>query len=104
MHNDNNVLDKPPSDEPKTNYKRWSFRFLIYLIILTLFIAFDVSNSKSVSWRMTLLSVLTGLFWIVGIVFTIMSHRNRELRDYQYHVSVWGFGIFTVLTIFALLI
>ncbi len=80
----------------KSNYRKWSFRFLIYLIVLNIFVAYDVSQGEFDGWRMILLSVLTLGLWIGGIVLTAKSHLANEDRDFQYYASLWGFAIYTV--------
>ena len=107
-------MTDPPIDElsqpeiPKTNYKKWSFRMLSYtlLCIITVFLlqanAFNIRfllSYDSLTLSSILLFVLSIIFFISGIIFTILSHTNSEERNYQYHISVWGFLTLTIISV-----
>ena len=102
--------------EKKTNYKKWSFKFLIYIILLNFLMAYMVSNAmREVSLviipegyekpndytqiYIMIVSLLATIFMIAGIVLTILSVKNKEEKNYQYRISVWGYPIFIILSL-----
>ena len=90
----------------ETNYRSWSFRLLIYVLLLNLvtmyltiqFIPF-VHDGERFYIRMLILSVLAMLLFIAGVILTIFSVRNKEKKDYKYKVSVYGYPIFFLISI-----
>ena len=100
-----------------TNYKKWSFKFLIYSILLNFLIAFIVANTTTFEFQLEgyetpndnsdlnllVLTILTNLLFIAGIILTILSIKNKEEKNYQYKFSIWGYPIFIVLTIISML-
>ena len=96
---------------PKTNYKKWSFRMLIYTLVCNVIVTYLIATSTSISlagspdsfgFNIMILSFLATSFFLAGVILTILSHFNKEERNYQYHVSVWGYLIFILLTLLTL--
>jgi hypothetical protein len=104
-----------------TNYRKWSFKFLIYVIILNFLIAYMIVNSVNQTdlviqleaneattnypgIYLHILTILTNLLFITGIVLTILTFKNKEKRDYKYKVSIYGYPIFIIISIFMLFI
>ncbi|GER59128.1 hypothetical protein ULMA_12360 [Patiriisocius marinus] len=104
-----------------TNYRTWSFRFLIYLILLIILVAYIVANSAYLiveseiegyekytdtnnydSILLLILQILTSILLISGIIFTILSIRKNENKDYKYFTSIIGYSIFILSYIFSL--
>ena len=100
----------------ETNYRKWSFKFLVYIILLNLLIAFMIvkavnqttlkiqlegyetpQNNQDIN--LMILTILTNLFFFAGIVLTILSFKNKEEKDYKYKFSIYGYPIFIILTI-----
>ena len=104
-----NILDSEnTSNTPKTNYKKWAFRFFIYAVVTNLVIAYKVANFISMfddadAFRalVTNLTILERVCLLIGVIFIILSFRNDEEKDYQYKISVWGFSILVILTTIA---
>jgi len=100
-----------------TNYKKWSFKFLIYIILLNFLIAFIVANTTTFKVQiegyetandnsdlnLLVLTILTNLLFIAGIVLTMLSIKNKEVKNYQYKFSIWGYPIFIILTLISVL-
>ncbi|GAB4161553.1 MAG: hypothetical protein Tsb0033_19220 [Winogradskyella sp.] len=93
----------------ETKYKKWSFRLLIYLIIINALVAYLVMNFaigfhdiERFEQNIGILSLVANLILIVGIVFTILSIKNKEGKNYQFYFSVIGYPIFLVLTLLSL--
>ena len=93
----------------ETKYKKWSFRLLIYLIIINVLVAYLVMNfavgfhdTGRFEQNIGILSLVANLILIVGIVFTILSIKNKEGKNYQFYFSVIGYPIFLVLTLLSL--
>ncbi|MFY7671958.1 hypothetical protein ACOSP6_12805 [Tenacibaculum sp. MEBiC06402] len=90
----------------QTNYKNWSFRLLIYVILLNTVIAYLITAYQSFADKPDVfylkklpLALLTSLLFAVGIVFTVLSVNNKEEKDYKYYISVYGYPIFIIFTI-----
>ena len=95
----------------KTNYKKWSFKLLIYLVLINITIAYLVFNlvvglndMGVFNRNTTILSVLATLLLIIGITLTILSIKNKEEKNYQYYFSIIGYPIFIVISILSLFI
>lgn len=90
-----------------TNYKQWSFRLFIYLIVINIITYREVvyfasfPGNDAMTSRMNFIAIISFGFWLTGIILTVMSYVKKEKRDYQYKVSVWGFAVFTLATIIA---
>lgn len=84
----------------KTNYKRWAFRLLIYVVLFNLAIGYLVINyahgfhdEEIFSRNVLIFSIITSLLLVTGIVLTILSIKNKEEKDYKYYSSIIGFSI-----------
>ncbi|MFD1015505.1 hypothetical protein [Winogradskyella rapida] len=93
----------------ETKYKKWSFRLLIYLIVINVLVAYLVMNFAvgfhdvgRFEQNIGILSIVANLILIVGIVFTVLSIKNKEGKNYQFYFSVIGYPIFLVLTLLSL--
>ncbi|MDC3210236.1 MAG: hypothetical protein P8M17_12000 [Saprospiraceae bacterium] len=86
-----------------TNFRKWAFRFLIYLILLFSVGLYSFPRSLAAS-KMENMHLFYVLGWIlkiflcIGIFFTIMMIRNREPRDYKYWISLFGISFFFIST------
>jgi len=104
------------SKKDRTNYKKWSFKFLMYIILLNFLIAFMVANTTSLKVQvegygipndnsglnLLVLTVLTNFLFLAGIVLTMLSIKNKEAKNYQYKFSIWGYPIFIILTLISM--
>ena len=103
-----------------TNYKKWSFKFLIYIILLNFLITFIVAKSMTettlkiqlegyetpndkTSLYLMILTILINLLLISGAVLTILSVKNKEEKNYQYKFSIWGYPIFIALSLISMI-
>ena len=93
----------------ETKYKKWSFRLLIYLIIINVLVAYFVINFAvglhdvgRFEQNIGILSLVANLILIVGIVFTILSIKNKEHKNYQYYFSIIGYPIFLIMTLLSI--
>ncbi|WP_431164827.1 hypothetical protein [Tenacibaculum halocynthiae] len=93
----------------ETKYKKWAFKLLIYLIIINVLVAYLVMNfavgfhdAGRFEQNIGILSLVANLILIIGIIFTILSIKNKEGKNYQYYFSVIGYPIFLVLTLLSL--
>ncbi|MCB0650684.1 MAG: hypothetical protein KDC85_05360 [Saprospiraceae bacterium] len=95
-----NNPQQPQLPEPQTNHKKWAFWLFVGYLVLNWAIVFvsgripeavedPVAYSSLLKY---LLYISWGVFFI-GLIFAIMSYRNREVHDYQYRVSMWGYII-----------
>lgn len=90
-----------------TNYKRWSFKFLIYIVLLNLLITYLVArtpiglgnNEQMLEGKLIILSFINIALLISGIVLTILSFKNKEEKNYQYNVSVYGYPILILINL-----
>jgi DMSO/TMAO reductase YedYZ heme-binding membrane subunit len=95
----------------ETNYKKWSFKLLIYLILINVAIAYLVYNlavgfndMEVFNRNTTILSIIASIILVVGIILTILSIRNKETKNYQYYFSIIGYPIFIFFTVLSLFI
>jgi hypothetical protein len=99
-----------------TNYKKWSFKFLIYIILLNILIAFMVANlvnqtglviqlegyeepKNYTGMYVLILNIVINLLFIAGVILTILSLKNKEEKDYKYKFSIYGYPIFILLSV-----
>ena len=86
--------------EISTNYRKWAFRFFIYLVLLSALSFYLIPSSLVASEIETLPQNLYVLGWVlkillcIGIFFTIVMIRNNETRDYKYWISLIGISLF----------
>lgn len=92
-------------EERTTNFRKWAFRFLIYLILLFsigLYLfpsSLAASEIESLHTKLYVLGWILKIFLCIGIFFTIMMIRNREPRDYKYWISLIGISFFFIATV-----
>jgi succinate dehydrogenase hydrophobic anchor subunit len=53
-------------------------------------------------WAIVGATLVANIFLAVGILLTLISIKNKEEKNYQYHVSVWGYAIFLILTLISI--
>ena len=87
-------------NEITTNYRKWSFRFFIYLVLL-FGLGFYLIPSNSVTFenfifsqKILILAWVFKIFLCIGIFFMIMMIRNNETRDYKFWISLIGISLF----------
>lgn len=99
------------------NYKTWSFRFLIYLILLNALVAYIIVTSTTLliesegfekpknnsELYFHILTILTNILLILGIILTIISILKKEQKDYKYIFSIIGYSIFLILAIITII-
>ncbi|CAL2088931.1 conserved membrane hypothetical protein [Tenacibaculum sp. 190524A05c] len=90
----------------ETNYKSWSFRLLVYIVLLNIlsgYLAYNyfplVHSAENFYIRMMGLSIIIFLLLVAGIVFTIFSVKNKEEKDYKYKFSIYGYPIYIVFSV-----
>jgi F0F1-type ATP synthase membrane subunit a len=89
--------------EPKsTNYKKWAYKVFIYMFLMNILVAFMIIRGNYHPYAIVASSWLATLLLLIGILLTIVSVKNNEEKNYEYHISVWGYPIFFVLTIISL--
>lgn len=88
---------------PKTNYKKWAFKFLIYTVIINVFVFFMVYRGNHRPLSIIVFSWIANLILLAGTIFTILSVQNKEPRNYQYYASIIGYSILIILTIMSIL-
>ena len=92
-----NILDTIEEDKrPKTNYKKWSFRLFLYAIIAYLVINYKVlayngiNPLEALSTQIMISSIIIFICLPLGLIFTILSYLNKEERNYEYYISIFG--------------
>jgi len=93
----------------QTNYKRWAYRLLLYLIVLkgvgvylVTYYTIGEHNSETFFRGLDIINVLSTVFLAVGLVLTTLSIIHKEKRNYQFYAAVIGFSIFLILNLYAL--
>ena len=89
-----------------TNYKKWSFRLFLYLIITNIAIAYLVINyaigihdSEIFERNLGILSIVANFILLIGIILIILSITNKEKKDYQFYISIIGYPLFLITTL-----
>ncbi|WP_299603199.1 hypothetical protein [uncultured Aquimarina sp.] len=109
---------KQITTKKSTNYRTWSFRFLIYLLLLNILVAYMVAThvnlpitiegyekpENNTGTMLFILGGLTNLLFVAGAVLTVLSITKKEKRDYKYFVSIIGYPIFLVLGVASILL
>ena len=93
----NEILDYEEKDNT-TNYRKWSFRFLIYLILLfgvgLYLMPSNISAQEGfITEKLLILAWLFKIILCIGILFMILMLRNNETRDYKYWISLIGISL-----------
>lgn len=95
-------------NEPKkTNYKKWAFRFFIYIVIINIWVGYMatrpmfalsldengnvVESQSNIPYYLLTAGIIATLLMLTGFVLTILSISKREKRDYQYYISIIGY-------------
>lgn len=98
-----------------TNYRTWSFRFLIYLISLNFLIAYIITTSTILKLEdsekttnnsdliLSIIVILTNIFLISGVMLTALSIVKKEKKDYKYIISIIGYSIFLIIAILSII-
>lgn len=81
--------------ENTTNYKKWAFKLLLYIIIINICVAFLPFFTHSLN--ILVLSIIADILFLTGVGLTIASIKNKEEKDYQYYFSITGYPILIVL-------
>ncbi len=91
-----------PPTKKQTNYKKWAYKFIIYLFLLNILVAFMVVRGNYRPLAIIICAQLANLLLVAGTVLIILSVQNKEQKNYQYYVSIIGYPIFIILTCISL--
>lgn len=92
-----------------TNYKKWAFRFLIYIAVIhaasfyivatkPLIHPFDYTLTRNGIY-IAILGILLILFLLAGIILTLLSVSRREHKNYQYYSIIFMYPIYIIFRI-----
>lgn len=107
-----NILDQEQKkfEKGNTNYRKWSFRLLIYTIItnLTIFwLTIDyieiIHDESTYTRNIGILEIANYILIALGCLLTYLGYKNNEEKDYKMRSSIIGFSILIGLTILALM-
>ncbi|MFK7806688.1 MAG: hypothetical protein AB8F74_02705 [Saprospiraceae bacterium] len=107
-----NILDEIEKDNrSKTNFKKWSFRLFVYAIIANCLVFYKIVNFASgfhseeiLDRDLMILSIVITVCLILGLIFIVLSYKNKEEKNYQYKFSIIGIPMLIVITILANLV
>ncbi|WP_299249596.1 hypothetical protein [uncultured Aquimarina sp.] len=100
------------ANQKKTNYKKWSFLFLVLLIIIDIstyyYVYLDAASGGLSSvdrfiQNLNIIGMVSNLFLLIGIILFILSLIYKEKKNYQYYISIIGYPIVIVQTILVLI-
>ncbi|MCH2046554.1 MAG: hypothetical protein MK212_20730 [Saprospiraceae bacterium] len=101
------ILDTIEEKKPQTNYRKWAFRFFVYSIIANLVLYYKVAtfvrslhSEEDLVKYLMILSIVIYLCLILGLVFIGLMYTNKEEKNYQYKISLYGIPILIILMIF----
>ncbi len=90
----------------KTNFRKLAFRFFIYALLINSLAFYltinytnftnDVEDFKN---RMVMISVVGNVIVVLGSLFTYISFKNKEERNYQFYIAFFGYPFMLLLTI-----
>lgn len=90
------------------NFKKWAFRFTIWILILNIIIAYLVINyvhfpgvENNTELRLSLFNMLSTILLILGVTFIISSTIKKEKKNYQYWGAIIGIFLFGLLPFIA---
>ena len=96
-------------DMNKIVYKKWSFRLLLYLIIINMTSFYMIANyadgfdnAEKLTQNLKIISILGNLFLLIGTILSILSIAKKEEKNYQYYISIIGYPFFILLTLISL--
>ena len=89
-----------------TNYKSWGFRLFIYMLLIhgaSIYITSTTSLIDPINYTLNrngiyviILSVLFMLFFLVGVLLTILSIYSMEEKNYHFYVNIFGYPLYLV--------
>lgn len=92
-----------------TNYKKWSFQFFIYILLLNFLVTYLIVTTPTIVGltnhremlmiRVNVLSIIILGLLVSGIVLTAMSFKNKEDKNYQYKISIYGYPIYILISL-----
>ena len=106
MNQDQLIDDLDIKSEGTTNYRKWSFKLLIYLFILNIILVVKILNSSGffLSSKTEAIffytAALIDLLFVAGIILTLLSIVRKEKKDYRYWVSVIGYPLLILIFIY----
>lgn len=94
-------------------FKNWSFRLLIYRIILEIYftilnfnkpVVFNIGkkDEQAIDWSYTIFEILIFITFVLGILFIIISIVKKEVKDYKFYIALIGHSIFLLFSILQL--
>jgi CDP-diglyceride synthetase len=88
----------------KINFKKWAFRFTIWILIINIITFYMTINyvdfqsfEKNTGLNLFYFGILNGILMILSVIFVIMSSVKKEKRNYQYWISIIGIVIFGII-------
>jgi heme/copper-type cytochrome/quinol oxidase subunit 3 len=96
----------------KISYKKWAFRFTIWILIInlvTFFVAFYLTVSyedfpgveNNSGLNLVYLEILSSIILLLSVIFIIISSVKKERRNYQFWISIIGIMLFGILPLIA---
>lgn len=95
-------FDKPQG--PRTNYKKWSFKVLIYTIAFNALVIFMMYRGNYMPIAIVACQWLANILLLVSTILIILSIQHKEPKNYEYYVSIVGNAILIILTILSIII
>jgi heme/copper-type cytochrome/quinol oxidase subunit 3 len=106
----------PVSNKKTTNFRNWAFRFLIYLFLLNVLVAYLIGTNTTLTIELegyekptnntdiilSILVILTNILLVSGIILTALSVLKKEKKDYKYVISIISYSIFLIIGILSL--
>ena len=104
------------SNKKTTNFRNWAFRFLIYLFLLNVLVAYLIGTNTRLTIELegyekptnntdiilSILVILTNILLVSGIILTALSVLKKEKKDYKYVISIISYSIFLIIGILSL--
>lgn len=86
----------------KSNYKKWAYKLFIYMFLINILIVYITIQGNYAPLIVIFSSLLAFALLVIGSLLTFLSVLNKEDKNHQYHISLWGYPIFIILTVISM--
>ena len=90
------------SEQTVPFYRKWAYKIFIYMFWINILLTFMAGQGNYHPWAITGAFLLATVLLFAGILLMIVSIKNKEEKNYQYHISIWGYAIFLILTLISI--
>jgi len=96
------TIEKLTPDNKRAPFKKWAFKFLIYIVLLNVILVFKLWNhsgygsSDRIVFLFNTVGLIIDVLSLVGIVLILISIVKKENQDYKYWLNVLGYSFIII--------